>query len=61
MLTWGPAYAIFRETELGTLEVGKLADITGFSVDLMTAPFGAIPKARAVLTVVDGRVVYTAP
>jgi predicted amidohydrolase YtcJ len=61
MLTWGPAYAVFRESELGTLEVGKRADITAFSVDLMTVPFDAILTARAVLTVVDGRVVYTAP
>jgi len=61
MLTWGPAYAIFRERELGTLEVGKFADITAFSVDLMTVPFAAIPPARAVLTVVDGKVVYAAP
>jgi predicted amidohydrolase YtcJ len=58
MLTSAPAYAVFRERELGTLEVGKRADITAFSANLMTAPFAAITRARAVLTVVDGRVVY---
>jgi predicted amidohydrolase YtcJ len=60
MLTWAPAYAVFRERELGTLEVGKYADISVFSVDLMTAPAAKIPTAHAVLTVVEGRVVYQA-
>jgi predicted amidohydrolase YtcJ len=59
MLTWAPAYAVFREKELGTLEVGKRADVTAFSADLMTVPFAAIPTAHTVLAVVDGRVVYS--
>lgn len=58
MFTLWPAYASFREDELGTIEVGKRADLTAFSVDLMTAPFADIPKGHAVLTVVDGVVVY---
>ncbi|MBN8529939.1 MAG: amidohydrolase [Caulobacterales bacterium] len=58
MFTLWPAYASFREDELGTIEVGKRADLTAFSVDLMTAPFADIPKGHAVLTVVDGTVVY---
>lgn len=58
MFTLWPAFASFREDELGTIEVGKRADLTAFSVDLMTAPFADIPKGHAVLTVVDGVVVY---
>lgn len=58
MLTWAPAYAVFREDELGTLEVGKRADVTAFSKDIMTVPEADILKARAVLTIVDGRVVF---
>lgn len=58
MFTLWPAYASFRENELGTIEVGKRADLTAFDTDLMTAPEADLPKARAVLTVVDGRVVY---
>ena len=42
------------------IAVGKRADLCGFSVDLMTAPAAAIPKGHAVLTVVDGQVVYEA-
>jgi predicted amidohydrolase YtcJ len=60
MFTLWPAYASFREDELGTIEVGKRADFTAFSIDLMTAPVADIPKGRATLTVVDGVVVYRA-
>jgi predicted amidohydrolase YtcJ len=60
MFTLWPAYASFRETELGTIEVGKRADFTAFSVNLMTAPFADIPLGHATLTVVDGVVVYQA-
>jgi len=60
MFTLWPAYASFREAELGTIEVGKRADLTAFDVDLMTAPFTDIPKGKATLTVVDGVVVYRA-
>lgn len=60
MFTLWPAWASFREAELGTIEVGKRADFTAFDVDLMTAPVADIPKGRAVLTVVDGEVVFRA-
>jgi len=58
LFTSSAAYARFAEAELGTLSVGKRADLSGFSVDLMTAPVAEIPKGHAVLTVVDGKVVY---
>lgn len=60
MFTLWPAYASFREAELGTIEVGKRADFSAFSVDLMTAPVAEIPNGRATLTMVDGVVVYRA-
>lgn len=60
MFTLWPAYASFREAELGTIEVGKRADFSAFSVDLMTAPVADILNGRATLTVVDGVVVYRA-
>jgi predicted amidohydrolase YtcJ len=58
LFTSSAAYARFAEAELGTLSVGKRADLSGFSVDLMAAPVAEIPKGHAVLTVVDGKVVY---
>lgn len=60
LFTRSAAYARFAEGELGTLEVGKRADLSAFSVDLMTAPEAAIPKGHAVLTVVDGKIVHRA-
>lgn len=61
LFTSNAAYARFSEGELGTIEVGRIADLSGFSVDLMTAPEAAIPKGHAVLTVVGGKVVYRTP
>ena len=58
MFTAAAAYAIGRERELGTLEVGKRADLTVFSRDLMTIPFIEIPKADAKMTVIAGRIVH---
>jgi predicted amidohydrolase YtcJ len=58
LFTASAAYARFAEKDLGTIAVGKRADLSGFSVDLMTAPEAAIPKGHAVLTVVDGHVVH---
>lgn len=58
LFTRNAAFARFAEDELGTIEVGKRADLSAFSVDLMTAPEADIPKGHAVLTVVDGQVVY---
>ena len=59
-ITWSSAYSAFAENERGTIEVGKLADISVFSADLMRAPFADIPAAHAVLTMVGGRVVHDA-
>lgn len=59
-LSWAPAFAAFAEGERGTIEVGKRADVSVFSVDVMQALFGEIPGAHAVLTVSDGRVTHNA-
>ena len=58
MLTWAPAYAAFADQDRGTLEVGKKADVTVFSKDLMTIAPPEILKVDAVLTIVDGKVVF---
>lgn len=58
MFTLWPAIASFQENDLGTITVGKKADLSAFSVDLMTVEFSEIPKAHAVLTIVDGELIY---
>jgi predicted amidohydrolase YtcJ len=60
MFTAAPAYAGFREKEMGLIAPGRLADISVFSTDLMRAPFAEIPKAHAVMTISAGRVVHQA-
>ena len=60
MLTYWPAYAAFQEDVLGTVEVGKIADFTVFDRDLLTIPDAEILEAKAVMTVVDGDVVWSA-
>lgn len=61
LFTSSAAYARFAETDLGKIKTGMRADLTSFNVDLMHAPEADIPKGHAVLTVVDGQVVYRAP
>ncbi|WP_026573684.1 amidohydrolase [Bacillus sp. UNC438CL73TsuS30] len=56
--TAGPALGTFREDELGTLEVGKLADIVVLERNLFEIPVEEIPDTKVQLTVVDGTVVY---
>jgi predicted amidohydrolase YtcJ len=56
--TWNNAYAAFQESEKGSLEVGKLADITVLSRDIMTIPEDDIPSTDVVYTIVGGKVVF---
>ena len=59
MFTAAPAYASFREREMGVLAPGRRADVSVFSADLMRAPFEDIPKAQARMTIVAGQVVHS--
>ncbi|MGH9759592.1 MAG: amidohydrolase [Blastocatellia bacterium] len=58
MFTLWPAYAAFQEEEKGSIEVGKLADLTVLSADIMTIREAEIPKTHAVMTIIGGEVVY---
>ena len=60
MFTIWPAYAAFEDHLRGTIEVGKLADLTILSADIMKIPFADILKTRNVMTVINGEIVYTA-
>ena len=56
--TAGSAYGTFREHELGTLEVGKLADIAVLERNLFAIPAEEIPDTKVQLTIVNGKVVF---
>lgn len=56
--TTSAAYAAFEEDVKGSLEPGKLADITVFSRDLMTVPEDEIPDVEVVTTIIGGRIKY---
>ena len=56
--TLDAAWSLFLDKEVGSLEVGKRADLTVFARDPMTIPEAEIPRAAIDYTVVDGKIVY---
>jgi predicted amidohydrolase YtcJ len=58
MFTIWPAYAAFEESDKGSIEVGKLADFTVLSQDVMKIPEAQILKTRSELTVIGGEMLY---
>jgi hypothetical protein len=60
LFTSEAARAAFEERGRGRIAVGYDADLTAFDRDPLTVPAREIPRLRAVLTVVGGRVVYSA-
>jgi predicted amidohydrolase YtcJ len=56
--TWNNAYAAFEEKVKGSLEPGKLADITVLSRDILTIPEDQIPATDVVYTIVGGKVMF---
>ena len=61
MFTVWPAYVAFEEKLRGAIEVGKLADFTVLSADIMKIPEPEILKTHNVMTVIGGEIVYEAP
>ena len=53
------AFAAFQEGSKGSLTVGKLADITVLSKDILTVPEEEIRSARVDYTIVGGKVLYS--
>ena len=58
MFTKWPAYASFREQEIGTIQVGKKADFTIFDIDILTSEASNILNAKPTMTIVDGKVAF---
>jgi predicted amidohydrolase YtcJ len=58
MFTVWAAFAAFEEKNRGSIEVGKFADLTALSADIMKIPEAEILKTRCVMTVINGEVVW---
>ena len=58
--TQGSSYARFSDNRIGTLEVGKEADLAVLSQDIFSVKPEEIAKARVVITMVGGKVVFSA-
>jgi predicted amidohydrolase YtcJ len=58
--TQGSAWFSHDEDKRGSLEVGKLADLTVLTKDYMTAPVEQIGGLESLLTMVGGKIVYAA-
>lgn len=56
--TLSSAYAEFAETNKGTLETGKLADVVVVSQDIFGIKPNEIQKTSVVYTIVGGKIVY---
>ncbi len=54
------AYLFFQEKNLGSLEVGKQADLVVLDRDYMTVPAAEIKHIKPTMTLVGGRVVFQA-
>jgi len=54
------AYLFFQEKNLGSLEVGKQADLVVLDRDYMTVPVAEIRRIKPTMTMVGGRVVFEA-
>jgi len=58
--THGSAYAAFSDDRVGTLEVGKLADLAVLSQDIFQADPLVIGQTRVTMTMVGGKIVFRA-
>ncbi len=63
-MTINGAYANFLENELGSVEVGKLADITVIDRDLFAAAekdMQLVANLEVLMTLFEGKIVYRSP
>jgi predicted amidohydrolase YtcJ len=58
MFTIWPAFASFQEKDKGSIEIGKLADFTVLSADIMKIPPPEILKTQNTMTIIGGEIVY---
>jgi hypothetical protein len=57
-MTWNSAFALFRETEVGSLEPGKFADLIVVSADPLVVEPASLWSIQVLVTMVGGEVVF---
>ncbi|MBI4454305.1 MAG: amidohydrolase family protein [Acidobacteria bacterium] len=61
MATIWPAFYVLKEKELGSLEVGKWADLLVLDRDYFQVPADEIGQIKVLATILGGKVVYASP
>lgn len=56
--TYGSAYGVLRENELGSLSEGNFADIVVIDKDLFKIDVDDLKDRKVIMTVMDGKVIY---
>ena len=52
------AYQFGQEDRLGSLDIGKIANMVVYDTDFLNDDIEKIPDAKLISTIVDGEVVY---
>jgi len=55
------AYLMFMEKKIGSIEVGKYADIAVWDKDILTIPVDELKNLKCLMTIFNGKIVYRAP
>ena len=58
--TYGSAYGVLRENELGSLAAGNFADIVVIDKDLFKIPEKDLIDRKVIMTIMDGNIIYEA-
>jgi predicted amidohydrolase YtcJ len=54
------AHQIFLEKKIGSIEVGKYADLAVWDRDFYSIPTDQIKDAKCLMTIFDGKIVFDA-
>jgi predicted amidohydrolase YtcJ len=60
MTIWA-AHQMFLEKKIGSVEVGKYADLAVWDKDMYTVPTAQLKDLKCLLTIFNGKIVYRAP
>ncbi|MBP3384708.1 MAG: amidohydrolase family protein, partial [Firmicutes bacterium] len=56
--TYGSAYGVMREDEIGSLSAGKFADLVVLDKDIFMIPEEELLERKVIMTIMDGNIIY---